>query len=142
VMLSDRLDDAEVQQRWMAEAVATLGSPDAGVLSLEGAVDGQIQLLWAPDAERMYLVASGMDSVEEGVYHVWLANEDEWWSAGTFVPDEGVAMVPMDDDPGSFDEVAITHEETEEAPRPSATPLAHAEVAEPTAAPSPTPAEG
>ncbi|HEX6262325.1 MAG TPA: zf-HC2 domain-containing protein [Actinomycetota bacterium] len=143
VMLSDRLDDAEVQQRWMAEAVATLGSPDAGVLSLEGAVDGQFQLLWAPDAERMYLVASGMDSVEEGVYHVWLGNEDEWWSAGTFVPDEGVAMVPMDDDPGSFDEVAITHEETEDVPRPSATPLAHAEVApEPTVAPSPPSAGG
>lgn len=143
VLLSDRLGDAEVQQRWMAEAVATLGSPDAGVVALEGV--GQIHLLWAPDADRMYLVASGMESVDEGVYHVWLVNQDGWRSAGTFVPDEGVAMVPMDEDPGTFEEIVITHEETEDVPTPSASPLAHGTVVQPTVAPltpSPTPPEG
>ena len=145
VMLSDRLGDAEVQQRWMAEAVATLGSPDAGVLSLEGSVEGQIHLLWAPDAERMYLVAAGMSPVEEGVYHVWLVSEEGWRSGGTFVPDEGVAMLPMEEEAGTFQEVVITHETTEDAPTPSASPLAHGSVVQPTvvpASPSPTPTGG
>lgn len=139
VMLTERLGDAEVQQRWLAEAVTTLGSPEAGVLSLEGAVHGQIHLLWATDAERMYLVASGMDPIEEGVYHVWLVDEEGPHSAGTFVPDEGVAMVPMDEAPGTFQEVVITHEMTEDAPTPTASPLAHGTVgAQPTASPTPT----
>lgn len=141
LMLSDRLGDAEIQQRWMAEAVATLGSPEAGVLSLEG--EGQIHLLWTPEAERMYLVASGMSPVERGVYHVWLVNEEGWRSAGTFVPNEGVAMVPMDEQPGSFQEVVITHEETEDAPTPNASPLAHGTVVQPTVAPAtPSPTAG
>lgn len=139
VMLTDRLGDAEVQQRWMAEAVASLGSPDSGVLSLEGASEGQIQLLWTPDSERMYLVASGMSPVDQGVYHVWLVNEDGWRSAGTFVPDDGVAMVPMDEDPGSFQEVVITHEQAEDVPTPTASPLAHGTVVQPTVTVSPSP---
>ena len=145
VMLSDRLGDAEVRQRWMAEAVATLGSPDAGVLSLDGSVEGQIHLLWAPDAERMYLVASGMSPVEQGVYQVWLVDDEGWRSGGTFVPEEGVAMLPMDEDPGTFQEIVITHETSEDAPTPSATPLAHGTVVQPTvapASPSPTPSGG
>ena len=139
VMLTGRLDDAETRQRWVADAVGTLGDPRAGVIPLEGEGQGRVHILYAPGSRRMYLVASGMRRPERGVYHVWLVRAGKVWSGGTFVPREGVVMLRVEQEPGMLDEVMVTHEQTEDAPSPTASPLAWATVQTPAASPTPTP---
>lgn len=140
VTLAGRLGDAETRQRWIVDAVGALGNPQAGVIPLEGDVQGRVHLLYAPGSHRMYLVASGMRRPERGVYHVWMRRGGKVWSGGTFVPREGVVMLRLEHEPGSLDQVMVTEEAAEDVPSPTASPLAQTEVlvVSPTPSPSPT----
>jgi hypothetical protein len=138
LMLTDRLGDAETRQRWLVDAVGALGSPDAGVVPLQGSGHEHIQLLISPGSPGMYVVGSGMRNPEEGVYHVWLVRANHVWSAGTFVPKQGVAMLRVEEDPATLEQVMVTQEATEDAPSPTASPVAQVVLVSPSPTATPT----
>lgn len=139
VLLTGRLNEAETRQRWLVDAVGSLGDPGSGVVSLQGAGRGTIRVLIAPGTHRMYVVGSGMRKPREGAYHVWLVRAERTWSAGTLLPRHGVAMLRVEEDPATVDQVMVTHETADEPPTPTASPVAQAVLATPAASPTPGP---
>lgn len=126
LVLTDRLADAQTRQSWLLDAVSSLGHPDAGVVQLSGNVQGRMNVLYVRGKDRMYLVASGMAEPDEGVYRVWLVRHDHTEAAGSFVPDHGAVMLPVERGADDVDRVLLTHEPSDDSPTPAASPLAEA----------------
>ena len=55
--LAGRLSEAETHQRWLVDALGTLGNPETGLVPLEGEMQGRVSILLSPDSRGMYLVA-------------------------------------------------------------------------------------
>lgn len=126
VFLEGRIGEAETQQAWTVDAISALSDPEAGVSSFSGAEPARLALVYVPGEEGMYLMASGMRSPERGRYHVWLVRNGLVESAGSFVPDGGTVMLPVEG-PAGVDRVMVTHEPTD-TPTPTASPVGTATV--------------
>ena len=129
VTLAGRLSEAETRQAWLADAVSAFGHPDAEVLQLEGSSRARINVWFVRGEQRMYLVASNMEHPGEDVYKVWVVDGDTAHGEGSFVPEDGVGMVPVNVGPSEVDLVMVTREAVSDGPTPTASPIASATFA-------------
>ena len=123
VMLDRRLEEAEIRQDWMVDALSAVGTPEVSVVRLHGT--GRVAMLQERDGRGHYLLASGLP---EGTYQLWLLGEADSWSPGTFEARHGAAMVPVRTDMDRWHTVMITAAPGGAAPAPTVSPLASALV--------------
>jgi predicted anti-sigma-YlaC factor YlaD len=123
VALDRRLEEAEIRQDWMVDALSAVGTPDVAVLRLRGT--GRVAMLRDRQGEGHYLLASGLP---EGTYQVWLLGDSTSWSPGTFESRHGAAMIPVHTDMDRWHTVMVTAAPGGAAPKPTVSPLASALV--------------
>lgn len=120
--LTGRVSDAELRQVRTTEVLATVSHPLSHVvpLSWERAPGGSsLAAAFVPGRPLMYLFGSVNAPAENRVYQVWLARDNEFVGAGTFVPERGLVLVRIHRDPTGYDGMLITEEPQAGSANPS-----------------------
>jgi hypothetical protein len=125
--LSDRLQDAEIQQGWLVDAMSTATDPDHRVLALTGPGPEHVSVLFVPGDEQSYLLANNLPD-PRFAYHVWFTGSGRVWRAGVLEVTHGWAMMPIETNPDRWELVMITDEPRGGGPEPEASPVASATV--------------
>jgi hypothetical protein len=93
------------------------GADNAPLVEAEDSEPAPMTELTAPDAEVFYLMGRDVPTPPAGtVYGVWLSDGESAVYAGSFLPDEGLTVVPVPFDRSRFDEVLVTIEAEDSAP--------------------------
>lgn len=121
VRLGSDLDDARARTAELAGALTLIGSPDARTVRLGG---GDGTLLFASRPGEAVLVARDLAAPGGGrVFQLWLMRSGVPVDAGTFVPEDGVAILALGRDAAGYDAVAITVERAPGARAPTTAPV-------------------
>jgi anti-sigma factor RsiW len=98
--------DARARADLFQRALDAARLPGATVTSL-----GPLSEVEAPGLEEFYLYGSGIPDPAPGtVYRVWLGAGGSYRHVLDFVPEGGVAILHLEFDPNTFDEIVITQE--------------------------------
>jgi hypothetical protein len=127
VGLSGRLEEAEIQQGWLVDAVSTATHPSHQVLALTGGGTERVSVVFVPGDERSYLMATNLPEPEHA-YHVWFTGGGRVWRAGVLEVTHGWAMMPVETNPAEWELVMLTDEPRGGGPDPEASPLVSATV--------------
>lgn len=93
-----------------------------GAADLQGDVGATGKLV--PTSEGAYLLVAGLGEPPAGhTYQLWLLHGTSPTSAGTFDPDDGVAIITTNLDTASFDAAAVTIEPQGGSPEPTTDPI-------------------
>lgn len=124
--LSGRLDDAQVTQGWLVDALSTATHPSSQVLPLDGANEARVTVLSVPGSEQSYLMATNLPD-PRFAYHVWFQGAGETLHAGVLEVFHGWGMMPVETNPDQWEVVLLT-DEPRGHPAPEASPLVSANV--------------
>lgn len=124
--LSGQLQDAQRTQGWLVDAVTTAIHPSGEVVSLQGAGDQRVSVLYVPGEEQVYVMAAQMPDPAFS-YHVWFEGGGKTWHAGVLEVNHGWGMMPVETDPDRWNLVMLT-DEPRGSPQPQASPLVSASV--------------
>lgn len=92
MLLASRVNRAEARQALMVEIMATVGSPQALVVPMQGTPGVRAAMIYVRGKHDAYFVASGLHD-PKGEYRLWLLRTDGAISLGSFVPEGGIALV-------------------------------------------------
>lgn len=92
MLLTSRVNRAEARQALMVEIMATVGSPQALVVPMQGAPGVRAAMIYVRGKHDAYFVASGLHDAK-GEYRLWLLRTEGAISLGSFVPEGGIALV-------------------------------------------------
>jgi hypothetical protein len=126
--LSDRFQQAQIQQGWLVDAMSTATHPNHRILALTGPSDVRVSVLFVPGDEHSYLLAHNLPD-PRFTYHVWFTGQGKVWRAGVLEVTHGWAMMPVETNPDRWELVMLTDEPRGGGPAPEASPVASATVA-------------
>jgi Anti-sigma-K factor rskA, C-terminal len=126
--IGDRLEQAQVAQRTLFDAVQMVAHPEHETIPLIG--DGPVgaALYYVPGESPAILMAKDLPKPRHE-YHVWFVSGSEVWHAGVLDVERGRAVLGCRTDPGKWEAVLLT-DEAGQRPRPTSSPLVSALVAE------------
>jgi hypothetical protein len=117
MLLAARVNRAEARQALMVEIMATVGSPEALVVPMEGAPGVRAAMIYVRGKHDAYFVASGLPD-PKGEYRLWLLRTSGAVSLGSFVPDGGIAMLRSQVAADGIQGVMVTDETSDGAGEP------------------------
>ena len=121
VHLGSQLDEARLRTTELAGALTLIASPDAETVRLGG---GDGTLLFARRGSEAVLVARDLEDPGAGrLFQLWLMRAGTPVDAGTFLPDDGVAILPLVRDAAGYDAVAVTIERAPGVRAPTSAPI-------------------
>lgn len=94
----------------MARALSVVGRPDTKRVMLHGSMPGTLVLAYQPNGEAV-LVGSRVAMPDTGMmFELWLTKGTTHLAAGTFVPSDGVVVLPLSMSMRDFDTISVTQE--------------------------------
>ncbi len=128
--LNQRVLRDEGREAVLAEAVSTVGHPDARVVPFRGSMSAHLSAAYVPGTGRVYLMGSGLGRPHHHhVYRIWFTSGGvPVASATTFVPEGGTVIVLIRADPSRYEGIWVTEEQEDQSPDPEASPLMTAGV--------------
>lgn len=126
--IGDRLEQAQVAQRSLFDAVQTVAHPEHETIPLIGDGPAGAALYYVPGESPAILMAKDLPKPRHE-YHVWFVSGNQVWHAGVLDVERGRAVLPCKTDPGRWDAVMLT-DEPGQRPGPTSSPLVSALVAE------------
>jgi Anti-sigma-K factor rskA len=111
--LTGRVSDAELRQVRTTEVLATVSHPLSRVVPLSWERPpgtSSLAAAFVPGRPLLYIFGSVNAPAEHRVYQVWLARGNRFVGAGTFLPDRGLVLLRIHQDPSFFDGMLITEE--------------------------------
>jgi hypothetical protein len=124
--LGDRLEEAQLAQRSLFDAVQTVAHPEHETIPLIGDGPAGAALYYVPGEEPATLMAKNLPAPRHE-YHVWFVAGSQVWHAGVLDVESGRAVLSCRTDPGKWDAVMLT-DEAGRRPRPTSSPLVSALV--------------
>ncbi|HEX2052871.1 MAG TPA: anti-sigma factor [Actinomycetota bacterium] len=111
---TDRLNRQQEVLTAQREALALIGSPDAQVLAMapaDGPSSASGRAFVSPDDGRAAVVVAGLDRPrDDDVYTLWVIEGGTPRRVSDFTPEEGQAVVPVDESVETGSTLAVTHE--------------------------------
>jgi anti-sigma factor RsiW len=126
--LSGRLDESQRIQGWLVDALSTATHPSSQVLALEGTDEARVSVLFVPESEQSYLMATNLPD-PRFAYHIWFQGGGKTWHAGVLDVFHGWGMMPVETNPDQWEVVLLT-DEPRGRPAPEASPLLSATVSD------------
>ena len=109
---------------WLLRSPGTADVALTRVAALHGTGKGSVALAYAPSASRWYLIGSNLRAAPTGkVYELWLFHGKTPAPAGTFRPQNGVALLSVRADASNASLAAITIEDAPGAQQPTTQPI-------------------
>lgn len=124
--LGDRLEQAQVAQRSLFDAVLTVAHPEHETIPLIGEGPTGAALYYVPGESPAILMADDLPPPRHE-YHVWFVAGPQVWHAGVLDVESGRAVLSCRTDPGKWDAVMLT-DEPGERPAPTSSPVVSASV--------------
>jgi hypothetical protein len=119
--LGDRLEQAQVAQRSLFDAVQTVAHPEHETIPLIGHGPAGAAVYYVPGESGAILMAKDLPAPEHE-YHLWFVAGSQVWHAGVLDVERGRAVLPCRTDPGKWDAVMLT-DEPGRRPGPTSSPL-------------------
>lgn len=121
VMTTSLLQTRSDLQRREVAVTALLRSGD-GSMGLQGTSGAVAKIV--PSNGQSSLVVAGLDAAPDNhTYQLWLQQDGEMHSGGTFDVEEGIAVFDTDWTPGDYEGAAITIEPAGGSPQPTSHPI-------------------
>jgi hypothetical protein len=120
--LTGRVSDAEMRQVRTTEVLATVSHPLSRVVPLSWerpAGTSSLAAAFVPGRRLLYIFGSVGAPAPDRVYQVWLARGNQFFRAGTFVPERGLVLIRIHQDPRGYDGMLITEEPSSGSAVPS-----------------------
>ena len=124
--LGDRLEEAQLTQRSLFDAVQTVAHPEHETIPLLGDGPAGAALYYVPGESPAILMAKDLPPPRHE-YHLWFVSGSKVWHAGVLDVERGRAVLPCRTDPGKWDAVMLT-DEPGERPAPMSSPLVSGSV--------------
>jgi anti-sigma-K factor RskA len=103
-----------------ADLAAFLAQPDTRVVHFTGTEAGSLAVAYQPGRARSFLVGSGLPDAPGGrTYQLWLIEEGQPVSGGTFEPEDGSLIALLPANPSGSELMAITIEPRGGSPGPT-----------------------
>ena len=124
--LGARLEEAQVAQRSLFDAVLMVAHPEHETIPLFGDGPGGAALYYVPGESPAILMAKDLPPPRHE-YHVWFVAGSRTWHAGVLDVQRGRAVFPCRTDPEKWDAVMLT-DESGQRPAPTSSPVVSGSV--------------
>jgi hypothetical protein len=118
-VLNQRLGHVQTTQHVVTDAMTFMNQPGSRVVDLSDRTHAARRVLMAyrPRETRVFLIGTEIPNPAPGrEYRVWLGRDGTFKYYGSFVPDDGIVVLPLSFDASLYDEVLITEESADSGP--------------------------
>jgi hypothetical protein len=122
-VLNTRLNHESNQKDRIARAADFMGSPDVQTVSFDTGtqVAAHMRAAFRPGDAHVVLIGTNVPEPESGdVYRLWLGSHGQFHPVHSFLPDEGLVVLPFLIDLTRYDQILVTEERADtRSPEPS-----------------------